>query len=397
MAFFYGLGLALFDLRIEGFSLSEIISVLFISYVVLERKRISRKIPTSLFFFLLITFLSLPELLGRDYFLQSSFLNNVLRLGFYTIGFIVIPKYLQARSKTKQLLNGITVIIQICCILVVIEFCLKNLLGFTSWTLWQIPNVSLGYGTVFDNVRSRAFFSEPAHLAIFTGISTLVYIRYYAGSYKPKSYYKVIACCFVILTLCLSLSGYIFLLLILAALFHDLFKSKRVSGTKKVSILFMALIFGFTFFVSMSVSGLLDDKIIGRIQRISSGADRSAQHRLLGQFELVSNAMKQYPLNGIGFGQNLAYLESNSFQFTDFFFMKGVSTGSGINNILVYVLLQMGIFGLLCFLWFVYNIFGFDYFLLTGFLLMSFSWGYFNSPFLWFLFYMGRTIQLETR
>lgn len=392
MSIFYGFSTSLFGLRYAGYPFSEIITILYIIYAFLERKKIGGIHPILLIAILFISY-SFVTARSRGYFLQSSFINNFVRFSFYAFGTMVIPYYLIKKQQLHKLFIGLGWAIQLCCFLALIEFFAKNVLDV--WVDWQIPGISMGYGSISSGNRARSIFSEPAHFGIFTGVSTILYIRYYVDKIKPKRYYQVIVAAVMSILVTLSLGSYTFLAIIIYLVYNDLNNSRLISPTVKRYIYLSLFVVGSSIITYFIASGLLQKLIIDRIVDVMAGQDGSAQHRLLGQFELVRTGLMLYPINGIGLGQSLAFLENGDFAFENLFFMKGFSTQSGVNNIFVYILLQTGYVGFSIFIAYFISSFRFDRYILLTFILMCFAWGYFNSPFFWFFIYMVAALKLD--
>ena len=395
MVEFLSFAMALNDLRLNGIPLSEIFLIVFLGYILFQRKLSYVRPPIFLLCFIVYVIGVFMLVKGREYFLLSSYLNNSGRLIFYFLGYLLIPPFLKGKNLLK-LFNGLTTTVFVIVFLGIVESILK--LGLSYDISWQIKGLSLGYGTTSTGLRTRSIFSEPAHFGIFLGTTTILYMRAYYSElcYSPKFYYTILFS-IIGLLLTLSMGSYMFLLVIVPLLYFDLRKSNLVSERSKKNISFLGFIMGFVVIGMLAYSGILEDKIISRINRIATGTDLSSVHRLAGQWEIMTKIFEYFPITGVGFGQRFAFLEANNLSFESFFFKAGYSVRSGMNNALANIFVQTGFVGITLFLFFVMRNLWFDKAILIGFLIMCFTWGFFNTPLLWFYLYVSKAIFLSSK
>lgn len=390
-ALFVGIG----DLYLIGFSFSELITIFFLAYIILLAKKkyvLSR--PSILWGgFLLLIVILFFYVRSRAYFLPSSFLNNFIRLCYYSLGMMLIPKYLVRNNRLSILIRGLGQIIMFLASLAFIEFVFRFIFGI-NWD-WGFLNIFRPYGQDYILMRVRALYSEPAHFGISLGVMLLVYIHHHLDKRKSQLYYIVISCGIFGLLSTISMISYVLLTLNLVLVFIGISKDGNITKAIKSRIRISLMSTLAVLLIILGLTGVLKEKFTDRLSDIFGGTDTSTQHRIAGQFEIVSVTFQNYPYTGIGLGQNLAYLQSRDWSLQNFFFKQGYSKQSGINNIFAYVLLQTGLIGLILFVAFFINTFWFSKPLLLGFIIMCFGWGFFNGPLFWFFIYMAGTLKLD--
>ena len=124
---------------------------------------------------------------------------------------------------------------------------------------------------------------------------------------------------------------------------------------------------------------------IERIDSITNQSDGSANHRLEGSYELFSFMVSgKYVFTGIGIGQQRKFLMDNTINFEKHYFNKKANTRSGINNLYVLIMFQIGVFGLIFYVLFFVFTFKSRPFISLFIFISGFAWGLFFNPFYWF-------------
>ena len=223
--------------------------------------------------------------------------------------------------------------------------------------------------------RISSIFNEPSYLVIYLNLSLLVITEYYSQyKFSSKLNYKRLLFTIVLtILLAKSIVGYLLLIFILISYKGIIFEN-RVKGNSVIYFFIFSVFFGLIFFFNNK-----------RIQNIYDLEDGSANHRLLGSFELGKVIIENdYYFTGVGIGQHKLFLEEKTFSLEDHFFMKGESRNSGINNMFILVYFQLGIVGLFLYLYFLYNSFRSRKIIFLFFLISGFGWAFTFNPLYWF-------------
>jgi len=341
------------------------------------------KTTMVLFVFLLWTLVS-PFIFGeRDsYFNIVFFGNNVLRLGIFCIGFVVIPFYLNRTGVQQRILQHMCYILAGVCILAIIQFILVFVLHIPVDFGAYVGN-SAGNSSGEALRRIGSVFSEPAHLGIFIGIfaSPIMIARKHGIKIrydKVSIYLSLIA-----LALTLSLSAYTFLAVLLYASMRNVTRQYKVGFLITLCCLGVIAILVLVGTRMVSKESRFSDLIITRIDRIVQQEDASANTRLWGSWEYALDGLNQSRLAGIGLGQSASYHAKHAGRLAYYWGM------SGINNVLALVLRQTGIIGFGLFVVFTYAALKRERLLLTVFILYCFACGYFNTAVFWLFLYIS--------
>lgn len=296
----------------------------------------------------------------NTYFGLSQFLLNALRMLYYCFVYLIIT---QTVSEGKfGLIYKLIYSLKILVLLVFVEQLLQI---FGIYWSYYFPGFTTNTGPQLGPFRPSGTFDEPSYLAIYLVLVYYIILKAEIGF----KYWRVLI--FTLLIVSRSFAG-LAAIPILLSLEYTNNKSKRIQVQKLVFIGGIVLL----------MSGLVFRE---RIQGILAMEDGSSIHRLAGSWEVFLAIWNENPWTGIGFGQWLNWFNSQKVSFDSFFFMKGFSRGSGINNALLINFGSAGIFGVLSTLYFGWRITNkINYQILI--LWMYCSWGYFFHPFV-FMFY----------
>ena len=226
-----------------------------------------------------------------------------------------------------------------------------------------------------QSFRISSVFNEPSYLVIYLNFSLIVISEFYKQNKASlgMNYKRVLYTSLLTILLAQSLLGIALIILVLV-LYKDLIfgKSLRKNGVK--------IVFGFSI-----VAGVLIYLNFDRIQKVYALEDGSANHRLLGSVELANKIIERnYLFTGVGIGQQKQFLLENTLIFTNHFFMKDVSRNSGINNMFVLIFFQIGIVGLILYLFFLYDVFKDNKKIFLFLIVSGVGWAFTFNPLYWF-------------
>lgn len=385
MISFYPYILALFEWTIFSFSFAEIFTIILIGFCFYKINGFRLKLYNTpqvriLFIFWLWTLFSLGVFLHRDYFSLSSFINNFIRLTFYTVGFVVVPEYLKKFRRLELFIKNSQYVLIIISIMSIIEFLfyLKHI-----DIKWGIPGLS-DFGNP-DNMRIKAVFSEPAHLSIFIGTFLGTNMEFYRNEKFSKLFKITVVLSLFALIISMSLIGILVLITIVILLF---FFRERTLNQKISAIILMILGVTIVLMIMMN-SKIFQENIISRLENTANVEDSSGIQRVLGAYEYTYVSIKNSWFFGEGFGQLEAYFQTISDPLI--FYWSGMK--GGINNIFGSLIIQFGIIGFLLFIRFSSLVFKKSIIVFTLFILFCFSWGFYNTPLFWAFYYVPYSIM----
>ncbi len=386
----YSFLVAFFEWKIKDFSYAEIISIIFVVYSLFNKHEYKKPTSHSPFIFLAIyvSWIIFNYFLVRTqpYFINFSYLNNLIRITFYLVGLFSIIDYLKDEIHFYRLILGLRIMIGIVCVLGLIEF------------LFLLLNINLnfffpyGQGLIANNgsLRPTSIFSEPAHFSIFISTSTFILMRYYHLYNQLDKIKNIIYLTLFTLLCSFSAVGYIFFLMLLLHYLNLLGKTKR---HKIINIYLTLSILLVVSLVVLTQTNIFQELIVSRAEKMLSGDDGSTNQRVLGAFETIALLKKREFFTGVGLGQMAPYFTSFDFKLEHFY--KGEHFG--INNIIVVIILETGIIGLVLFLLFIISFTRHQFIYFLFFIILSFSWGYFNTPFFWFYIYVSYALIIHEK
>lgn len=388
MIFFYTFTVPLFQVYLGNFSVAEIISIIFIVYAASKSKftKPDRSDLYLLFFIIIIAF-SYFIINGRGYFFPSSFFNNLIRLSFYTLGFYFVPRFFVKNNNFEKMIKTLALITIIISISGIIEFFTKRYAGV------GIPIInSIGSVYAFKSFRPTSVFSEPAHFAIFVGVSSGLILESEIFFRNKMKFTWIFYIFLLALLLSFSLIGYAFALILLIIKLRNGLKSSKGGSKNLLRVLSILSVF-VVLFMFLSQFTIFKQIISDRVTEILNLQDLSGQHRILGSWELATYGASKFPLFGVGLGQSLPFLRGTPTSFQYFYFGSN-SQGSGINNIFALIIFQTGYLSFSLFMIFIFRFFKFDKYLLVLFIIFSLSWGFFDISFFWFFLYTVKSYSL---
>ena len=294
----------------------------------------------------------------ESYFGVSQYLLNSLRILFYCVVYFIVSETTKKGNFTliKNLRASLTVLL----FLVVVEQVIQFLGVYWSYT---IPGITTNTGSKFAPFRPSGTFDEPSYLAVYLG---LVYFILQEANVADK-YWRLLI--FILLVLSRSLTGFLILPVLMLIEF-------RKYGFWRRRLPLFVILGGLLIIIG---SSLLGERILGAL------SDASLTHRLAGSWEVFSYLWNEKFWTGLGLGQWLNWLNEEGESSESFFFMKGYSRGSGINNVLLMNYGSAGVIGLFATIYFGLRVnrgLKFQSILLW----IYFSWGYFFHPMI-FLFF----------
>jgi hypothetical protein len=260
---------------------------------------------------------------------------------------------------------------------------------------FSVYSLTREFRIAWESRRISSIFTEPAHLSIFIGsfASLIIAARRYGIQIR---YYKAsIYLGFVTILLSFSLVGYSFLAVLVWILMHD----ARVQRKRHTFVLFgysLLIVCLLLLWISiLSDTTVFEDaistnRIANRIAEVTKLNDASANARLIGSWEYAMVCIGQSRLAGVGLGQRRSFYAANARNKN--MGMRHYWGYGAVNNVLASILMQTGIIGLGLFVVFAYQTLKSDRSLLLIFVLLCFSWGYFNTAMFWFFLYMAFTI-----
>ena len=357
----------------ENISFFEVGSILFVLNIIITTSIKKIQFHKDDFFLSLYVFFvafSLIFIHSNEYFDPSIFQKNFLRLLFYSLSFIIIPKILSLDKFYNIVIKLLPKIL-----------ILVSVLGFIEFILFQF-NIKYSFSSIstqYASGRISSLFSEPAHMGIYIGplLSALIYIdNKFINENKICYSFSVIA-----LLLSFSLSSYFFLLVI--------FYQSRFLFLKNKKMLFLP------FLIFIMLFPRVNNLIIDRTQNINQGLDGSALHRLNGAIELFNFLLKEKPIIGTGLSHHKVFLFSKRSFLKYHYLNKRDGGSSGINNIFLAIFIQTGIIGLIIFCLFLFYCFRYNKFFLLLISIVFIVWGLFNTPYFWFIIILFKTLTLR--
>jgi hypothetical protein len=382
--------ISLFEMKIlNSMSVAEIFSFVLIILSVFTVKNI--KYDRNAFIITLFTVWVLICLIfytGRNYFSTSSYLNNTFRLLLYFVGFLTIPFYLIKYNRLKTFFLHLTYVTIAISIIGIIEFFLIQLNVKPDFRVSQLT--SSEFIPKFTT-RISSIFNEPAHLSIFLGTSLILIFKYQSltSGIKLANLTRVLV--FINLLISMSLVGFtILLFLILMFTFKKQVLNPAINYVKRIFIAIIALLFVFVIVVQVD---FLNESIVERATTASKLEDTSGNQRLIAPFEYAAFVVTKHPATGIGMGQLANYYQKIRVPMK-YNYLKDKKRRGGVNNIYSTITIQTGLIGLFLFIFFTNSLFKSDKYLLLMFVLLCFSWGFFNTPLFWFYLYIGKSLIL---
>lgn len=389
--------LSFFDLMIwRNISISDIFIVIFILSATLSKRRVFVKLNgiPYLMFFLTLSIVTFFLFSKEVYFDKSVFINNLIRIGTYSLGFFVVPGYIIGTKSIQVIIDNLLNTAYLISLLGIIEF-FSRLIGIPID--FRITGITLNYSLyVESSYRITTFFSEPSHLAYFLGLSINLVLIYQRENNKYEFDNKKLYVVIIAILLTMSMGGYGLLgtfALIMYSNPNFYSKTKLVNNLVKTG--FMLSVIVVVAYVLFEV-GVLESDVTNRIIEIINMQDGSGRHRIGGSYELFFLIKEKSYLFGCGLGQSKLFLQQTSFDF-DYLYYTGQS--SGINNTLIQVLIQTGIIGLVLFLLFVFKVLKRKLVLIVIFILITMSGSHLTNSFFWFFLYFIQVIfnKKETR
>ncbi|GAB2479864.1 hypothetical protein GCM10008929_01910 [Alkalibacterium psychrotolerans] len=316
----------------------------------------------AIFAILAITFV-LSYFYNDYWFSQRRALLSILKLTFYTISIILIFNYIKLNQLSIAFLkmNNLLAIGAVLVGFILTLFIYMESLEVPHfvWTFTRQDTRSYFYAGNEAIVRSRSFFSEPAHLGYYLNI--LYFSNIKSKEIKRKKTVLFIFATGILLTLSYSMI-LVFLLTNIVFVFSRFSKKELLWSKWYILSLVLLSVLLFYFW------NFIDVAIIERTRNILSGEDGSANIRILGAWMyvdenrlLMGNGIGHTPpvtniyaymlsdLGLIGFIPYLGltiYLLINSFSTFTFFVIMNMAKGGYLNPAYWLFLLFVFLYGL---------------------------------------------------
>ena len=287
---------------------------------------------------------------------------------FFNLRFIFRNNYL-----LNYLIRVWVYVIYFICFLAFIEYSLQF---FGIYYSYYFDGITTTTGrSLKESFRISSIFNEPSYLVIYLNFSLLVILEFlHQNMINSKlKLTRLIIIIFLTTLAAKSIVGFVLMLFLFLAYKDEIFGD--ILSKNSITV----------YFIFSIVAGLVIITNIDRIVDIYDLKDGSANHRLLGAWELNTLIIQgDNFIKGVGLGQHKNFLIAESYAFKDHFFMKGVSRNSGINNMFVLILVQTGIVGLFLYVNFLFDVFRNHKAIFLFFLISGFGWAFTFNPLYWF-------------
>lgn len=355
------------DYTIGPLSISDyaLILLLFKGFRYKPTIRITKRECVPLALMLLGVFLSLILNITKQYFVVSDFVVSTGKFAIYILAIYLVPQYLAVCNidyirclKNFLIIASLGGVLQRLIVLVA---------GRASWPAYSLGGHWFGLlteTTMFNNagmMRSRSFWSEPAHFAIVISL-IFILLLFNQREKLSKEYYVF----YIVGMVCAnSVSGYGIMAAIFA-IYIVKFKNRRD--------LMKAIGAGIVFIGALAVLLNENDYLRGRLINLLNMKDHSGIVRTVGGFHILG----YIPWYGTGVGNHANFYktlgEMNSFWFS----------GSGeFYNVILLAIVTMGYIGALGFILFQYEILKTDMRIFLCLMVTHFGWGKLYTTPIW--------------
>ena len=335
---------------------------------------IEKKYNYLIYILIWVVLSSLILLLNYENFYISSFgiVKNILRFLIIIIIFNNIALILNNKYWCHYFFKIWIKTIYFICLLAVIEYILNYFGIYYSYYFENITTTTSR--KIGQNSRVSSIFNEPSYLVIYLNFSLLLITEFY-NKYKSTSnlnYIRLNYIIFFILTLANSIIGFVLFSFIFISNWKIIF-GESLKFYKLKYLIFISIFFG----LIISFNNI-------RFNNILNYEDGSSNHRFLGAIELTKIIYNSdFRFTGVGLGQQKLFLDYKVFSFEDHFYMKGHSRNSGINNMFLLIFIQLGIVGLLLYLYFLNKVLKHRKKVLLLFIISGFGWAFTFNPVYW--------------
>ena len=318
---------------------------------------IKKKERLLLIIMLVGVLLSLCLNITKSYFVFSDFITSVGKLLLYIFALFLVPHYLATCDfdyiKHLKRIMAIATMGGIFQRLIVLFF------GRESWPLYSLGGHWFGLiteNTMFNNqgmMRSRSFWSEPAHFAIFI---SLVFILLLFD--KKEKLSKIFYVVYIIGMICAnSVAGYGIMIAIFSIYIVKFKRRKDIIKT---------ICTGIGFFIALILLIGMNDYLRGRLVNLLSMKDHSGVVRTVGGFHIL----EYLPWYGAGIGNHANFYKSLG-EMSDIWF-----SGSGeFYNVILIAIVTIGYIGALGFVMLQYKILENDKKIFLCLMVTHFGWG----------------------
>lgn len=310
---------------------------------------------------------------ANDHVNYFGMIKNNLRFLFIIYLFMNLRFFFRNNNLINYTIRVWVKVIYFICFLAFIEYLLQFVGIYYSYYIEGITTTTSR--ALKQSFRISSIFNEPSYLVIYLSFSLVVISEFYKQNKANfgMNYKLLLYTSLLTVFLAQSLLGIVLMLLVLF-LYKELIFGKSLTRNGVKIVIGLSII-----------GGLLISLNLERIQKVYELKDGSANHRLLGSVELANKIIERnYLFTGVGLGQQKQFLIENTLIFKNHFFMKKVSRNSGINNMFVLIFFQIGIVGLILYLFFLYDTFKDNKKILMFLFISGFGWAFTFNPLYWF-------------
>lgn len=318
-----------------------------------------------IFILLIGVITSLVFNIDKSFFIMSDFVLSGGKLAIYILAIYIVPQYLVYCNVDyiKLLKRFLTV----ASVGGAIQIILVSAFGRSSWPLYSLGGHWFGLETettMFNNMgmmRSRSFWSEPAHFAIFISL-IFILLLFNQKSRLEKKYYVF----YVVGMICAnSVSGYGIMVAIFAL---------YIVNFQNLGNVVKAIGAGVTAIIALAVLINANDYLRSRLINLFDMKDHSGVVRTVGGFHIL----EYLPWYGTGVGNHANFYKSLS-NMSELWF-----SGSGeFYNVILVAIITIGYIGAIGFILFQYQIMKTDKKMFIAFMVTHFGWGKLYTTPIW--------------
>lgn len=323
----------------------------------------NERVPILLLLIGVITSLVLN--VGKSFFIMSDFVLSGGKLAIYILALYIVPQYLV--DSNVDYIKHLKRFLVVASVGGVIQRFIVIFFGRSSWPLYSLGGHWFGLATettMFNNVgmmRSRSFWSEPAHFAIFISL-IFILLLFNQKDELEKKYYVFYAVGMICAN---SVSGYGIMIAIFALYIVNFQHRKNI---------IKAIGEGVTFIIALVVLINQNDYLRGRLINFFDMKDHSGVVRTVGGFHIL----EYVPWYGTGIGNHANFYKSLS-NMNEFWF-----SGSGeFYNVILVAIVTIGYIGAIGFILFQYQIMKTDKKMFIALMVTHFGWGKLYTTPIW--------------
>ncbi len=301
----------------------------------------------------------------KMYFVMHDFVLSTGKVLIYILALYTIPQYFAVCN--LNLFKHLKIFLVIATFGGILQRILVLIFGRESWPLYSLGGHWFGIKTettMFNNMgmmRSRSFWSEPAHFAIFISL-VFILILFNRKEKIGKKYYVV----YIVGMLCAnSVAGYGIMIAIFAIYILSFNNRKNIVKTIGTGMFFL---------VALIILFNKNDYLRGRLINLFNMKDHSGIVRTIGGFHIL----EYLPWYGTGVGNHANFYKS----------LSGMSelwfSGSGeFYNVILLAIITVGYIGAIGFIMLQYEILKNDKKIFFALMVTHFGWGKLYTTPIW--------------